>query len=176
MSSPPPELVIRPLVHTDREFLVEMLYAAAFWRPRPRGWRGIVPRLANWAKRIVLRDYLALYYEEWGRPGDVGLVAEIRGRRAGAAWYRMFTEGRHGDGFVDEETPELSIAVIPGSRGRGIGRALLERLEAEARAAGLAQVALSVNADNPAKRLYVRCGYRDLASSDPKERMVLTLS
>jgi GNAT superfamily N-acetyltransferase len=40
--------------------------------------------------------------------------------------------GETGCGFVDSETPELSVAVRPEYRGRGIGTLLLRRLLAEA--------------------------------------------
>jgi GNAT superfamily N-acetyltransferase len=117
-----------------------------------------------------------MYHENWGRHGDVGFLAEIGERPVGAVWYRLFTEGRHGDGFVDEATPELAIAVVDGYRGRGIGGALLERIHAEAESQGLSRIALSVEADNPAKELYRRSGYRDLQQDDPKGRMILLLA
>lgn len=131
--------------------------------------------IGNLLKRLLLRNYLAMYHAGWGRPGDVGFVAEVEGVRVGAFWYRLFTDEKHGDGFVDEQTPELVIAVVDGHRGRGAGTALLQEIADRARRAGLTRVALSVNHDNPAKELYLRAGYRDYHPEDGKDRMVLEL-
>jgi ribosomal-protein-alanine N-acetyltransferase len=54
----------------------------------------------------------------------------------------------------------LTIAVVEAARGRGLGRALLERLLAEATARGASRVFLEVRADNPvATALYVSAGF-----------------
>ena len=99
------------------------------------------------------------YVERWGRPGDTALIAIQDFQRVGAAWYRLFTDGQPGYGFVDEETPELSIAIVPSRRGTGLGSELLDALLARARADGYDAISLSVEADSPAVGLYERHGF-----------------
>jgi ribosomal protein S18 acetylase RimI-like enzyme len=54
-----------------------------------------------------------------------------------------------------------NVAVYPEQRGKGIGGALLQRAEEEARAAGAVEVVLDVETDNHgARRLYERSGYQ----------------
>ena len=101
----------------------------------------------------------ALYVESWGRSGDVGVIAEVGGVPAGAVWWRRFTDERHGYGFIEEEVPEVSIAVVRESRGHGVGTALLEALIERARGERLRALSLSVEVDNPALRLYRRVGF-----------------
>ena len=69
---------------------------------------------------------VARYVNNWGRPGDAGLVAWEAGP-VGAAWYRLFPANAPGFGFVDEETPELTIAVVPSRRGSGLGGRVEDR-------------------------------------------------
>jgi ribosomal protein S18 acetylase RimI-like enzyme len=146
-----------------------MLVAALFWRERRRWYRPALPL-------VLLLPQVSMYHRDWGRRGDAGFVAEEEGRRVGAVWYRLFTEEQHGDGYVDPETPELAIAVVDGQRGRGLGHRLLETIHEHARSEGLRRIALSVDADNPARRLYTSLGYEDYEPGDGKGRMLLDLS
>ena len=102
---------------------------------------------------------LSRYVEGWGRPGDTALVLIEGFQPVGAAWYRVFAADKHGFGFVDERTPELTIAVVPSRRGRGYGNELLAALLERARRDGYATVSLSVEPDNPALQLYERVGF-----------------
>jgi GNAT superfamily N-acetyltransferase len=96
----------------------------------------------------------AQYTSGWGRPGDGGFIAEEDGRVVGAVWWRLFRSDDAGYGFVDEQTPELGIAVWPGERGRGIGRSLLRAATAEH-----PRLSLSVEDGNPARALYESEGF-----------------
>src|ERR687897_3074265 len=127
-------LRIRELGPDDTGFLGEMLYAALFWTPRKE-------RLP--IELVLAHPQISIFHEGWGRPGDAGIVAEVDGVAAGAAWYRLFTEADHGEGFVDEQTPELAIAIVEGRRGERIGRALLEAIHERARADGVERISLS---------------------------------
>jgi ribosomal protein S18 acetylase RimI-like enzyme len=77
----------------------------------------------------------------------------------GAAWYRTFTAATHGYGFVAEDVPELSIAVIASRRHEGIGRLLLEALVEASVAQGYRALSLSVREANPARGLYESVGF-----------------
>ena len=102
---------------------------------------------------------LERYVAGWGRRGDDALVAIDEFQPVGAAWFRLFDADEPGYGFVDEETPELTIAIVPSRRGKGLGEQLLISLLDRAREEGYARISLSVEADNPAIRLYEQHGF-----------------
>jgi ribosomal protein S18 acetylase RimI-like enzyme len=79
--------------------------------------------------------------------------------------------GARGYGYVDDDTPELSMAVLPDYRGLGIGRRLLAELLDEA-AHRYRAVSLSVATDNPARRLYERHGFVVLAFEGETATMI----
>ena len=113
------------------------------------------------------RYQAARYIKGWGRPGDTVLIAIDDGFPVGAAWYRLFRKEQPGYGFVDEETPELAIAVVPSRRGRGIGDALLEALSERARADGYSALSLSVERGNAAlEAFYGQHGFAVLDEGD----------
>ena len=126
-------MIIRRGGRQDVRFLRDMLHHAYYWRERQPG-EGPGP--------------VALYVKGWGRVGDTALIAIEDGFPVGAAWYRLFRRELPGYGFVDEETPELAIAVVPSRRGRGIGDALLNALYERAKTDGRRAVSLAVERDN----------------------------
>jgi GNAT superfamily N-acetyltransferase len=136
--------VLRPVDRQDARFLRDMLRHAYHWR------------LAQDPELPVYR-----YVSNWGRRGDAGVIA-FEGRNVyGAAWYRLFRKDEPGFGFVDEETPELTIAVVPSRRGRGSGAELLEALLARGRADGFGQ--LSLSAEGGQTGFYERFGFEAVA-------------
>src|SRR5262249_39799267 len=102
----------------------------------------------------------ARYVDGWGRPGDVALYAlDPRDEPVGAAWYRTFTATAPGYGYVADDVPELSVGVYPEFRGQHVGTLLPGALLARAERDGVRALSLSVNRENPAKRLYARLGF-----------------
>jgi ribosomal protein S18 acetylase RimI-like enzyme len=126
-----------------------MLGEAAVWRPDK-------PKPS--ADQVLVDPRFAMYLAGWPMQGDYGLIAEDDGP-IGAAWYRIYTEVTHGHGFVAEEIPELSIAVIASRWHEGIGRRLLVDLIEASVAQGYRAISLSVNDGNPARGLYESVGF-----------------
>jgi ribosomal protein S18 acetylase RimI-like enzyme len=60
---------------------------------------------------------------------------------------------------VDDETPQLGIALFPKYQHQGHGEPLMRAALAAARTHGYRQVSLTVHPENPAIRLYERCGF-----------------
>jgi ribosomal protein S18 acetylase RimI-like enzyme len=109
---------------------------------------------------------VARYVENWGRPHDSGKVAILDDSKLciGVAWLRLFGGAKPGFGYIDDETPELSIAVYAEYRGRGIGTRLLNLLLHEASRSYRA-VSLSVCDGNRAIHLYERAGFEVVRKS-----------
>jgi GNAT superfamily N-acetyltransferase len=108
---------------------------------------------------------LTRYVDNWGRPGDLALVATETGHRVGAAWFRVFRASEPGYGFVNEETPELTISVVPSRRKHGVGQELLNALLKKASEEGHTAVSLSVEKDSPAVKFYERNGFEPVGES-----------
>jgi len=102
---------------------------------------------------------LTRYVDGWGRTGDVALIAADGANRTGAAWFRRFSDASPGYGFVDANTPELTIAVVPSMRRHGLGQQLLDALLEKAQTEGVAQVSLSVQKGSDAVAFYERNGF-----------------
>jgi ribosomal protein S18 acetylase RimI-like enzyme len=156
--------VIRPATADDAPFMWDMLWEAA----------AISDEMKALGKATALRrPEVAKYLTEWGRPGDAGcLYLNDRNEPVGSAWYRLFARGNPGYGFVSEEIPELTIGVLESARGRGAGSAMLEYLLRHARNEGYAAISLSVDRDNPARRLYERTGFVDAGVSQDDDTSV----
>lgn len=151
---------IRPLTKEDEPFLWQMLYEAAHMADNPE------PLAA-----VINNPDLAKYVKDWGRKDDMGFIAIAltSHQPIGAAWIRLLTGDNKGYGYIDDETPELAIAVLPEHRSNGVGTQLIAHL-LEAAKASYPSVSLSVRATNPAKRLYERLGFRAVGGSESVNR------
>lgn len=161
---------VRPATADDLPFMWEMLYEAVHWPPEN-------PEPKPSREEIFAIPEMSHYLEGWGRPDDVGFIAEddVSGRRLGAIWLRRMTSEDPGYGFVDGETPEISLAVTPGSRGGGIGGRLMDAIVESAGSSGHEALSLSVEHTNPAARLYERHGFRTIEARETDRLMKLDL-
>jgi len=150
--------MIRAAGPQDVRFLRDMLRHAYYWR-------------MNESADLPVARYVL----NWGRPGDAGLVALDDANPVGAAWYRLFSREEPGFGFVDDSTPELTIAVVPSRRGKGFGHELMTGLLERAERAGYDSLSLSVEKTSPAVALYERYGFRRVGESDDALTMVAKL-
>ncbi len=161
----PMDIVLRPALASDASFLVDMLVAAAFWRPdQPSGSRD----------DVLNTPELAHYASGWPKPGDLGFVAE-NDQPVGAAWLRFFPVHDPGFGFLSADIPEVGMGVIRQWRSKGVGRRLLQTLIEAARGAGIPALSLSVETDNYARRLYEGCDFVAVAQVDGSVTMRLQL-
>ncbi len=94
-------------------------------------------------KSEVDDDYVGRYL---GFPGRTILLAEVAGERAGLLAFSLDPNLYHAaDGCLIED-----LFVRPAWRGRGVGRALVAHVMAEAARQGWAEVSVSTDRDNRA--------------------------
>lgn len=157
------EITCRLATKEDQDFLWEMLYQAVY----------VAPGEAAPSREIVRLPELAKYVQDWGNRNDLGMIAEDEnGMPLGAAWLRLFKGEKRGYGYVADDIPEVSVAVLPEYRGQGIGARLLEELLRMARARWRG-VSLSVQEQNPAARLYLRLGFVEVNRQGDSLTMLL---
>jgi ribosomal protein S18 acetylase RimI-like enzyme len=110
-------------------------------------------------------EHRPLYVELFEKPGTTLLLARTDGELVG---YALLHVEPVGETFIadtwqtGERIGELeSIAVAPSHRGRGIGSALLDAVDREFEALGVADVIIGLLPGNDgARRLYERRGFR----------------
>ena len=160
-------IIIRKAKEEDELFLWKILYYAAFWNPNEQN-----PSPETGLSIPVIKNILS----EWGRSGDTAVIAEsVKYEKIGAAWYRYWTPRNHSFGFVDKNTPELGMAVIPKMRRKGVGRKLLKALITEAADKKVNALSLSVAKNNPAVRLYKENGFEILKEKSNDYLMLLKI-
>ena len=140
---------IKDITKDNYNFLREMLYEALYIpeseKPLP--------------KSIIDKPELFKYINNWGREGDIGLIAEYKRGMIGAIWARIFSKDQKGYGFIDEKTPEISMAVKKQYRNKGIGNKLMLKILDKIKSKGYNSISLSVDKRNKAVNFYKRFGF-----------------
>lgn len=147
-----------------QEFITEMLYQAIY-----------VPEGEQPPSREVIEDNkLKKYYEDIGKDTDFGYIAvnSETNEFLGAIWLRLFDENNKGWGFVNSDTPELSMAILQDYRGFGIGTRLLEYLIKNS-IEKYPNISLSVDPSNYAKKLYQKYGFEEIGENEGAIVMIM---
>ena len=139
------DLVLREATAADEDTLWRFL-AIASYEPN-----------AEATKRVPV---VAAHLRAWPRQGDFGVLATRNQVPVGAAWARQFGPDEGATYYAGPDVPEVSIAVLPEERGKGVGGLLLHHLAVLAANRRVAGLCLNVRDTNPARRLYERAGYR----------------
>ena len=143
-------LQLRPLVASDQHSLWHWLHIA-LWDPPPAPLRPV---------EILQHPGVRIFVEGWGLPTDLGVVAVVDGKDAGACWMRLVPE-RQGLAYIDDETPQLGIALESEFQNRGFGKIMMKAALAAAWQHGYRKVSLTVHPDNPARSMYKDCGFKE---------------
>jgi ribosomal protein S18 acetylase RimI-like enzyme len=154
---------IRPASPLDQDFLETMLYQSLHV---PEGHE-------PFTREVIYRPEIAKYVEHWGKADDIAFIAvdKTSGLSVGAIWLRLLGGSQKGYGYVNDETPEVGIAIVPEYRGQGIGTHLFEQLFEAARLFYNA-IALSVSKDNPARKLYEHLAFEIFAEDETSITML----
>lgn len=140
------EIHFRPAVEADRPFLEAMFREADTWG---------TDRPVSDTFDDDLKKYVGTWEESQG-----GVVVEKNGEPVGATWLLDHTSEYHGSGYINDEIPELAIAMAPGNTGDGLGRMLLNTALTAAREAGKPGVSLAVDKGNDrAYHVYEKLGF-----------------
>ena len=161
------EITIRRIQPNDIPFLWKMLYQAIF----------IPPGEPHPQRDILKHPELARYVQNWGKMGDLGFLAIdlLSQKPIGAVWIRLFTADVRGYGYVNDQTPELTVAVLPEYRWAGVGTRLIHELLALV-SAHYPAVSLSVDPGSPALRFYKHLGFKPIGKSGTSVTMMKEFS
>lgn len=99
-----------------------------------------------------LRNYLSFDPAR----GDIGLLlANDAGETVGMMWVAFIK----GFGFINASVPELTLYLAEEWHGKGVGQWMLDQAEEYGRVHGWPGIAVNVEKESPARRLYARCDY-----------------
>lgn len=150
---------------SDNFILKEILYHALY-----------VPEGAvRYEKSVLDLPEISKYVKCWGRNGDFGIKMVAEDKIIGAIWGRLFTVKDPGYGFVNDQTPEITMAMLPGYRNQGLGSKMYRDFEELARELRFTSLSLSVDKANPACRFYLRQGYEIIKEEATAYTMVKSI-
>lgn len=148
-----------PLSESDTGLLEVMLHEAIFvpeGQERP-------------TKDIIQQPILQKYVRPW-HAKDIGykVIDRHNDNAIGAIWLKQFEPGVKGYGYVADDVPELSMALLPSYRSMGIGTKMMTQMLKMSEGI-YNRISLSVDSANEAKNLYERFGFKVVKTEDGTE-------
>ncbi len=123
-------------------------------------------------RSIIRQPELQVYVTEFGKKkDDIGLVAEVGAKIAGAVWARVMNDYGH----INDTTPSLAVSVYKEYRGLGIGTALIEEMLSILKQRGYKQTSLAVQKANYAVKMYKKAGFVVVDENEEEYIMVRCL-
>jgi len=159
-------MIIREMDKHEIPLLEEFLYQAIF-----------IPEGTERPGRGILKlPEIHVYIKDFGKETDHCLVAQLQDLIIGAVWTRQFPENEKGFGFVDTDTPEITMSVLQPYRKQGVGTLLLNAMLDRLAHKGCRQVSLSVDVLNYACKIYQKSGFITIGTSGESVTMIKKLS
>ena len=153
------DYTIREIEKEEYSILKDFLYEAIFV---PEG----IPAPS---KSIIKQPELQVYIVDFGKKkDDIGLLAEVNGKVIGAVWVRIMDDYGH----IDDDTPSFAISLYKEYRGFGIGTALMNEMLRTLKIRGYKQASLSVQKENYAVKMYLKCGF-EIVDENEEEYIML---
>ena len=157
-------VVIRKILPEEYSLLEDIMYEAIY-HPDPEN---------SYPKEVIYYPQVRVYWDNWGTgKDDHCLVAVVDDKIAGAVWIRTFQGELKGCGYIDEQTPEIAIALFEEYRNQGIGIRMMEQMIELMKTEGHTQVSLSITKGNLAIRLYERLGFMKVDENEEDYIMLL---
>ncbi len=156
------DYTIREIAEEEYTILEDFLYEAIFV---PKG----IPAPP---KSIINQPELQVYISDFGqKKDDIGLLAEVDDKIVGAVWVRIMGDYGH----IDDDTPSLAISLYKEYRGFGIGTALMNEMLRVLRTRGYKQASLSVQKENYAVKMYLKCDFKIVDENEEEYIMLCRL-
>lgn len=149
----------------DYDFLREMLFEAVFWSRSEDDLPSLEEGLSYDYTKHILEDFGA-------RKGDIAVIAEASGIRAGAVFIRYFNKDLNVRGYISDDIPVLVIGVKKEYRVLGLGTELIEYLKYECIKHGIDKISLCVTKSNIAYGLYINQGFKVVEDIDSSYNML----
>jgi GNAT superfamily N-acetyltransferase len=145
-----PAVTLRPAQSGDERFLFELFVAVHpefAWLP-----------LEQQAKARLVQTQFDLMQQSYSErfPGANDHIIELQAQPVGRLWTR----------FGRTELRGIDLALLPATQGRGIGSAILDHLQSQARARKLAFRVSVLKSNHRARSLYARKGMRVVNQND----------